>query len=105
MPTATGMEILTVWPISLITMHGLLLTLVVGLALLPIFGRPQRVQTNSQRDFGDHLDAVAALLARTGDAEFARSRVSEYRQRLHRESRSATTNDPSAPHLFPQDSR
>ena len=85
-PPATGMELLTVWPISLITMHGVMLVLIVGLALLPIFGRPKRLPNNSQRDFGDHLDAVAALMNKAGDQEFARGRIREYRKRLHGES-------------------
>ena len=84
-PKATGMELLTVWPISLVTMHGVMLGLVIGLAVLPIFGRPRRIQVNRQRDFGDHLDAVAALMNRAGDEEFARHRIQEYRRRVHGE--------------------
>ncbi len=85
-PRATGMELLTVWPISLITMHGLMLVLIIGLALLPIFGRPKRIQTHRQHDFGDHLDAVAALMNKAGGEEFARGRIREYRKRMHGES-------------------
>ncbi len=89
-PRATGMEILTVWPISLVTMHGVMLALVIGLALLPIFGRPKRIQRHHQSDFGDHLDAVAALMNKTGGEEYARGRIREYRRRIHGESGSSS---------------
>lgn len=89
-PKATGMELLTVWPISLVTMHGVMLAFVIGLALFPIFGRPRRIHVNRQRDFGDHLDAIAALMNKTGDEEFARGRIREYRKRMHGESESAS---------------
>lgn len=85
-PKATGMELLTVWPINLVTMHGVMLALIIALAMLPIFGRPKRLHVNRQRDFGDHLDAVAALMNKTGDQEYARSRIHEYRKRILGES-------------------
>ena len=94
-PRATGMEILTVWPISLVTMHGVMLALVVGLALLPIFGRPKRIERNHQNDFGDHLDAIAALMNKTGGEEFARGRIREYRRRIHGETYPASAEPPS----------
>ena len=84
-PKASGMELLTVWPISLVTMHGVLLGLVICLMLLPVFGRPRRVERTKQSDFGDHLDAVAALMNRAGGERYARSRISEYMKRLHGE--------------------
>jgi len=90
-PKASGMELLTVWPISLITMHGVLLTLVIGLVLLPIFGRPKRVHLSRQSDFGDHLDAVAALMNKAGGEQFARGRIAEYRKRIHGESVTAVS--------------
>lgn len=84
-PKASGMELLTVWPISLVTMHGVLLGLVICLMLLPVFGRPRRVVRTKQSDFGDHLDAVAALMNRAGGERYARARISEYMKRLHGE--------------------
>lgn len=92
-PAASGMELLTVWPISLVTMHGVLLTCIIGLAVLPIFGRPRRVRVRRQRDFGDHLDAVAALMNKTGGEEFARQRIREYRKRIHGEVFSESQDD------------
>lgn len=84
-PHATGMELLTVWPISLVTMHGVMLGLVICLALLPIFGRPKRITREAQNDFGHHLDAVAALMNKAGGEDYARSRISEYMKRMHGE--------------------
>ena len=84
-PKASGMELLTVWPISLVTMHGVLLGLVICLMLLPVFGRPRRIERTKASDFGDHLDAVAALMNRNGGEQYARNRISEYMKRLHGE--------------------
>ena len=84
-PKASGMELLTVWPLSLVTMHGVMLGIVACLMLLPIFGRPRRVRYRSPAHFGDHLDAVAALMSRTGGERFARERISEYMRRVRGE--------------------
>jgi len=80
-----GMELLVVWPISLITMHGALLGLVVLLIVMPIFGRPRRVVRPSQSDFADHLDAVASWMQRSADDSYARRNISEYMRRVRGE--------------------
>tara|TARA_R110002049_G_scaffold47902_1_gene138426 strand:- start:140037 stop:141641 length:1605 start_codon:yes stop_codon:yes gene_type:complete len=84
-PKATGMEMLTVWPISLITIHGILFGLVVCLMLFPIFGRPRRIKRASESNFGDHLDAVATLMRRTSGEKYAKHRISEYMKRVRGE--------------------
>ena len=84
-PVSSGMELLTVWPLSLVTMHGVMLGLVICLTLVPIFGRPQRVHVPEHTDFGDHLDAVAGLMLRAGGEDYARGRISEYFKRIHGE--------------------
>lgn len=84
-PVASGMELLTVWPMSLVTMHGVMLGLVICLMLMPIFGRPKRIRRSKQSDFGDHLDAVAALMIKAGGERYARARISEYMKRMHGE--------------------
>ena len=84
-PIASGMELLTVWPISLVTIHGVLLGLIVCLMLFPIFGRPRRLRRVDHSDFGDHLDAVAALMNKAGGEEFAKQRISEYIKRIRGE--------------------
>lgn len=83
-PIAAGIELM-VWPISLVTMHGAMLGVVVCLMLLPIFGRPRRVRTSNHSDFGDHLDAVAALMTKAGGPDYARGRISEYHKRIRGE--------------------
>ncbi len=84
-PTRSGMELLTVWPLSLITMHLALIAIVASLIVLPIFGRPRRVQERSASDFADHIRAIAALMQRTGGEAYAASRISEYFRRIRGE--------------------
>lgn len=84
-PVSSGMELLTVWPLSLVTMHGVMLGLVICLMLLPIFGRPQKVHVPEHTNFGDHLDAVAGLMTRSRGEDYARERVSEYFKRIRGE--------------------
>lgn len=85
LPTATGMELLTVWPISLVTMHGVMLGLVICLMLWPIFGRARNIQRVKHSDFGDHIDAVATLMQKAKGEHYARARISEYFKRVHGE--------------------
>lgn len=82
---ASGMEMLTVWPLSLVTIHAVLLGLVVCLMLFPTFGRPRKMVQSSNSDFAAHLDAVAALMNKSGGEPFARQRISEYFRRMHGE--------------------
>lgn len=84
-PQATGMELLTVWPLSLVTIHGVMLGVVVCLMLLPVFGRPGRIRHRRTSHFGDHLDAVGALMNKAGGEAFARSRISDYMRRIRGE--------------------
>lgn len=81
----SGMEMLTVWPLNLVTLHAAILGLVACLILLPIFGRPRRLPPRSSADFGSHVDAVAALMARTSGEAYARQRISEYMVRVRGE--------------------
>ena len=100
-PKATGMEMLTVWPISLITIHGVLFGLIVCLVLFPVFGRPKRVDRVAFSDFGDHLDAVAALMRRTGGERYARHRISEYMRRLRGEAYGPWVTESESPRPMP----
>ncbi|TWT52437.1 hypothetical protein Pla22_00610 [Rubripirellula amarantea] len=84
-PVASGMELLTVWPISLVTIHGVLLGLVVCLMLFPIFGRARPGEEVDHSDFDDHLDSVAALMKKAGGKHFAKHRISEYHKRIRGE--------------------
>lgn len=80
-----GMELLVVWPISLITVHGALLGIVIVLILMPVFGRPRRLPRPSQTDFADHLNAVAAWMERAPNDRYARQKISEYMRRVRGE--------------------
>jgi hypothetical protein len=84
-PVASGMELLTVWPISLLTMHGIFLGFVICLMLLPIFGRPRKILSVTSGNFGHHLDAVAALMKRVGGERYARTKISDYMKRIRGE--------------------
>ena len=46
----------------------------------PIFGRPRREERGRPEDFGHHVDALAALLRRSGDEAFTRGRVEAWRR-------------------------
>ncbi len=81
----TGMELLTVWPMSLVTIHLALVGLVVCLILAPIFGRPRDDQAGSPNDFADHIDAIATLMKRMDSDQYARHRISEYMRRVRGE--------------------
>ncbi|TWU01983.1 hypothetical protein [Neorhodopirellula pilleata] len=81
-PVATGMELLTTWPLSLVTMHGVFLGVVMCLMLLPVFGRARQVTYNRTTHFGNHLSAMAALMRRSdrnvNGTLFARTKISQY---------------------------
>ena len=81
-PKSTGMEVLTTWPLSLVTMHGLFLGVVMCLMLLPAFGRPRNVRHNRTTHFGNHLSAMATLMRRNGGGAggvmFAKRKISQY---------------------------
>ncbi|MEM6780155.1 MAG: hypothetical protein AAF670_21060 [Planctomycetota bacterium] len=90
-PVATGMEALTTWPLSLISIHALFLGIVMCLMLMPIFGRPRSVRYNDPTRFGNHLDAMATLMHRgrhrdaAADQRYARERISRYMRQVRGE--------------------
>lgn len=73
-----GLEMFTVWPINLIVIHLALLGIIYCFAVFPIFGRPGRLKEREKSDFGQHVEAVGNLLARTRSEDFARERISDY---------------------------
>ena len=82
---ASGMELLTVWPLSIITIHLALMGIVVCLILLPIFGRPRKLKERTNSDFADHINAVGVLLHRSNGEQYARQRISEYFRKVRGE--------------------
>jgi hypothetical protein len=59
-----GLEMLTVWPLSAITMPAALLGIVSCAALIPILGRPRRLPRGRVSDFGLHIEAIGRMLER-----------------------------------------
>ncbi len=80
-----GLEVLTVWPLSAITMPAALLGIVVCAALFPVLGRPQRLPKRSVSDFGLHVEALGRMLQDTGDVEYAKGAVRDYFEKVRGE--------------------
>ena len=91
-PSPSGWAVLTTWPLSWVTIHGLIAGLVVCFLLAPIFGRPRRLASEMTTAMTDHVEAMAMLMHKTGwwgraksvaDAEsLAMDRIDRYRRRL-----------------------
>ena len=75
-----GFEVFHVWPTNWILLHVCLLGVLLCLWRFPIFGRPIEPESESTSDFGTHVEAVARLLAKSGDTAYAHTRLQHYRQ-------------------------
>jgi len=73
-----GFEMLTVWPLNVLTIHGAIAAMVAILAFSPIFGRPKRLRGSSTADFGEHVQAVGELIRGTGDVQYAKRTIAKY---------------------------
>ncbi len=73
-----GMELLTVWPLSAITMHAAFLGILLCFMLLPILGRPQGLPPRSVTDFGLHVEAMGQMLFESRDSNFAVRMIRNY---------------------------
>jgi len=82
---ATGLELLTVWPLNIIMLHLALMGIVACMILFPIFGRPRKLLERNNSDFADHINAVASLLHRSNGEHYARQRISEYFRKVRGE--------------------
>lgn len=82
---AAGLEMLTVWPLSAITMPAALLGIIICAVLFPILGRPQRAPVRSVGDFGLHAEALGSMLADSRDLPYAKSVISEYFEKVRGE--------------------
>ena len=75
--------------------HWLLLGVVFCFLAFPIFGRPRSIEASTVADFGHHVDAMASLLERTGDTEYARQQLDLYRKgQGHENPHSSSTAEP-----------
>ena len=87
-----GFELLRVWPLSLISIQGLFIGAMALLAMLPIFGRPQRLPSQSTTDFGKHIEALGYLLHRSRDRNYALQRIADYFRNVRRDTASPWAN-------------
>ena len=78
-PQVTGMEMLTEWPISIVTMHGAVLGMIFCLMLLPIFGRPKKIRRTEDNNFR----TSSRCGGRTDEAGWRRKLCEGTNQRLH----------------------
>jgi len=68
------------WPLSVILLHFATLGIMFCFARWPIFGRPRAKPIEVATDFGEHVEAVGKLLARTRDKRFALSQLPAARE-------------------------
>ncbi len=66
-----GFELLTVWPLNVVSIHAVIFGVIVLIAMFPIFGRPRSLLQPSTQDFGSHVQAMGDLLQRSHDRNFA----------------------------------
>jgi len=80
-----GFEMLTIWPLNVITLHAVFMGMLVLLAVFPIFGRAKRLPQKSTRDFGQHVDAMGALLFKSADRFYAMATIADYFRYVRKE--------------------
>lgn len=80
-----GMELLTVWPLSTITMHAAFFGMVLCVALLPILGRPQGLRPRRLTDFGLHVEALGRMLHQSRDILYSTSVIRDYYKKVREE--------------------
>lgn len=73
-----GFEMLTVWPLNVITIHAVFLGALMLLAVFPIFGRAKKLPPKATQDFGQHVDAVGSLLNKSKDRFYAKTTIADY---------------------------
>ena len=83
--TDFGMQLLTVWPLSAITMHAAFLGIIAFAVLLPILGRPQKLLQRSVTDFGLHVEAMGRMLFESRDLMYGLRSITDYFTKVRRE--------------------
>lgn len=97
-----GFEMLTMWPLNVITLHAVFLGMLVLLAAFPIFGRAKLLPAKSTREFGQHIEAVGGLLSKSQDRTYAMATISEYFRVVRKEPTSPWANLDPLQHQQPQ---
>ncbi len=83
--TDFGIQLLTVWPLSAITMHSAFLGIIAFAVLLPILGRPQKLQPRSVTDFGLHVEAMGRMLFEARDLKYGLKSIADYFVKVRRD--------------------
>lgn len=92
-----GFEMLTIWPLNVISLHAVFLGMLVLLAAFPIFGRAKLLPVKSTREFGQHIEAVGGLLFKSQDRFYALATIAEYFRNVRKEPTSPWSNvEPAA---------
>lgn len=80
-----GFEMLTIWPINVISLHAVILGMLALLAAFPIFGRAKLLPVKSTREFGQHIEAIGGLLFKSQDRSYALATIAEYFRNVRKE--------------------
>ncbi len=80
-----GFEMLTIWPINVISLHAVILGILALLAAFPIFGRAKLLPVKSTREFGQHIEAIGGLLFKSLDRSYALATIAEYFRNVRKE--------------------
>ena len=75
---ATGLEVLTTWPVNVILMHFFVCGIIYLLAYCPTVGRPRELPDTGKTDFRRHIQALGEWMARSGDYSRARTLLKHY---------------------------
>jgi hypothetical protein len=81
---STGLEFFSMPPLGTFLTHLALLGILFCFVRWPIFGRPKEPPKQTGVDFGLHLGALASLLERTGDKNYARLRLEQYQRTVQK---------------------
>ncbi len=87
-----GFEMLTMWPLNVISLHAVFLGMLVLLAAFPIFGRAKQLPAKSTREFSQHIEAVGGLLSKSQDRSYALATIAEYFRSVRKEPTSPWAN-------------
>ncbi len=72
-------------PVSYIVYHLIVIGVLAIFACWPIFGRPREMPGAPRSDFGKHVRWLGAMLSRSGDETYCRTRILHYEQTCHGE--------------------
>ena len=81
---STGLEFFSMPPLGTFLSHLALLGILFCFVRWPIFGRPKTPPRQTGVDFGQHLGALANLLERTGDKNYAQLRLEQYQRSVQK---------------------